>query len=157
MKTLSIPQPVSCLTAIGQVVSRNAAVWTLVDEFHSSCGATDDLLAAAAECNPVTMGEALFLIIVAHNFAHRVEGSGDQEYNQRAIEKVRSALHSVANFMSAQGVKSDPLVREYFMPPCNDPRVQGKEREAFLSGDRTEDLARDVFAKLASRKNGGRS
>jgi hypothetical protein len=140
MKTLSIPQPVSCLTAIGQVVSRNAAVWTLVEE-----------------CNPVTMGEALFLIIVAHNFAHRVEGSGDQEYNQRAIEKVRSALHSVANFMSAQGVKSDPLVREYFMPPCNDPRVQGKEREAFLSGDRTEDLARDVFAKLASRKNGGRS
>lgn len=159
MKPISIPQPVSCLTAIEQVVSRNAAVWTLVNEFHSSATATDDLLETAAECTPTTMDEALFLVVVAHTLAHTIEGSGDKDYNERLLRKVRASLHSIANLMAAWGVKVDPLVREYFMPACNDPRVQGEEREALMSGKRVEDLARDVFAKLgkkALRKNGDR-
>jgi hypothetical protein len=110
-----VPQPANILTAIQQMASRSAAVWTLLDQDHPSCYATFDLLETALDFQLTTMEEALFLIVAADIATHKV---GDRQDPRHELpRKVRTALYNVADFMAASGVSICPLVREYFTRP----------------------------------------
>jgi hypothetical protein len=142
-----VPQPANILTAIQQMASRSAVVWTLIDDYHPSCDATWPLLEAALECQPATMEEALFLLVVANVAVHKAENGQAPRCDLR---KVRTALYNAVDFMTHDGIKVCPLVREYYMPACNHPQLGADAREAMLVGnhERSNALARDVLAQI---------
>jgi hypothetical protein len=148
----AFPAPVSCLMAIQNVLSRNAAVWTMTDDCHSSCDGTYELFEAATEQQPTSIQEALFLVIAAANQAHVAEDTEGAE-RKRAQRCVRTALYNVVDFLIGQGVEVCPMVRDYFLPPCNHPQLSEKERQEILrqSDGIDEELARAVFARLGQR------
>jgi hypothetical protein len=104
------------------------------------------------------MDEALFLLVMANVAVHKAE---DGQAPRCDLSKVRTALYNAVDFITQEGVKVCPLVREYYMPACNHPQLGADAREAMLAGnhERSNALARDVLARLTTkpRQRGGRA